>query len=108
MKSLREQIDAAVDSYDMHGDPDRLAMDAARAALELVAAEQMVYTLSGPDGDYAAGYDKARMDASEIVHALIDSLDVDYTTDTALHPFVGKGALCERCGEARDWHKEEL
>ena len=34
MKSLRDQLDAAIDSYDMHGDPERLAMDAARAALE--------------------------------------------------------------------------
>ena len=48
----------------------------------------------------------------EVGHYLMDqdkakTRDPDYTTDTALHPFVGKGALCERCGEARDWHKEE-
>ena len=32
---------------------------------------------------------------------------VDYTTDTALHPFVGPGDLCAGCGEHRNWHKPE-
>jgi len=74
MKSLREQAEA----YDpgTHVRIEETAfVEGARAALESVAAELMVYTLSGHDRNYATGYDKARVDASEIVHALIQSLE---------------------------------
>jgi len=33
--------------------------------------------------------------------------DVDYETDTALHPFEGEGSLCDLCGEHRNWHPED-
>jgi len=45
MKPLRDRIDAALDSYDMHGDSARLAMDAARAALEVVKAKACSYDM---------------------------------------------------------------
>lgn len=37
--------------------------------------------------------------------------DPDYTTDTAKHPFIPSNedsALCEVCGEARNWHPPPL
>ena len=75
MKSLRDQLDAAIDSYDMHGDPERLAMDAARAALEVVRAKHREVRPGISGGGGPLGQPKAAYVHLRDIDALLKELE---------------------------------